>query len=180
MNNQAQSLVNNEGYLLTFTGKRFYPAHPESLDVCIEDIAHALSNVCRYNGHLMSFYSVAQHCVYISKYIEEHYNKYLAIVGLLHDASEAYLPDMPSPIKDTLPDFRKLEARLHKHIFDYFKLDWPYSKIIKEIDTTIRQDEIRDLASWGGNEKGIGISITSWSPNVAEKEFLTLYAKLHT
>lgn len=173
-------MSSEDGYILTYTGKRFYPAHPENLEVDIIDIAHALSNVCRYNGHLRKFYSVAQHSCYIARYIEENYNIHLALAALLHDASEAYLPDMPSPIKEMLPDFRKLEARLHAHIFKSFSLEWPYSKIIKEVDKTIRQDEMRDLSDWDLGGKGIEIAISSWEPWLAEKMFLDIYETYNT
>ena len=177
---QVPMLEGGDGYVLTYTGKRFYPTFPESLEVDIVDIAHALSNVCRYNGHLKSFLSVAQHSCYVARYVEENYNKHLALAALLHDASEAYLPDMPSPIKDTLPDFRKLEARLHKHIFNAFNLDWPYAKIIKEVDKVIRQDEMRDLSDWDLGGKGLEIAISSWEPWLAEKLFLERYEELNT
>lgn len=82
-------------WIETFTGKKVYPLEPCSSEYCIEDIAHALSLTCRYGGHSSDFYSVAQHCCIVSDLCPEG----LKLVGLMHDAAEAYLGDVPSPIK---------------------------------------------------------------------------------
>lgn len=80
-------------WIITYTGRQFWPLDPRPEDVCLEDIAHALSNLCRFNGHCRSFYSVAQHSVLVSE------NCVFAFRGLLHDAAEAYLGDMSRPMK---------------------------------------------------------------------------------
>src|ERR1700724_2684254 len=82
------------GWQQTFTGRRFYPLSPRVEDVCIEDIAHALSNICRYGGHCREFYSVAQHCNMVSDWMPE-----FKLEGLLHDSPEAYIGDMVRPVK---------------------------------------------------------------------------------
>lgn len=79
----------------TYTGILFDPFHPKIEDINIYDIAHALSNECRYAGHCSKFYSVAEHSVIISKLCSEEN----ALTGLLHDGSEAYVKDLPRPIK---------------------------------------------------------------------------------
>jgi uncharacterized protein len=82
-------------WIQTYTGKQFWPLSPLPEDIVIEDIAHALSMQCRFGGHVRTFYSVAQHSVHVSLLVEPQY----ALWGLLHDAAEAYLVDLPRPIK---------------------------------------------------------------------------------
>ena len=191
LNKQGPLLLSDEwrdsGYILTYTGKRYYPDRPEELDVDIMDIAHALSNVCRYNGHLNTFYSVAQHSCLVARYVMDFTQsdvlpKVLALSALLHDASEAYLPDMPSPIKEKLPDFRELEGKLHKHIFTSFSLPWPYPIAIKAVDKKIREDEMRDLSDWdlgdGGIAGGLAINVQAWEPYMAKDMFLNMYEEI--
>ena len=178
--NTIPAIEKEYGYILTYSGKRFYPDFPENLEADIIDIAHALSNVCRYNGHLKSFYSVAQHSVLVSRYVRNMWPE-LALAALLHDASEAYLPDMPSPIKANLPDFKLLENKVHEQIFKQFKLKWPYPALIKEIDKRIRVDEMKYMQEWGeeiDGKEGLGILITPWGPSIAEELFLEEYATL--
>ena len=176
-----RDILMNNNYVRTYTGRKFYPNDPESLEVDIEDIAHALSNVCRYNGHLIPFFSVAEHSVYVSLTAGK-IDQGLQLQGLLHDASEAYLPDMPTPIKDILPDFKALEKRLQQHIFKSLNIPYPLSPTIKEIDTRIRWDEIRCMQIWNPNEgqlfNGIGIMINPLSSRDAETAFMQAYYKL--
>ena len=94
---------------------------PESID--IEDIAHALSNICRFVGHLHYHYSVAEHSVHVSRLIEGSLgNKDTIMAGLLHDASEAYLGDMSTPLKTILPDYKKLENKWSDIIYAKYNL----------------------------------------------------------
>lgn len=88
----------SDDYIMTFTGKRMRPLQPDPDDIDIEDIAHALSNLCRFSGHVRRFYSVAQHSVLVSHFC----NPADALWGLLHDAPEAYLLDLPRPVKKGL------------------------------------------------------------------------------
>jgi 5'-deoxynucleotidase YfbR-like HD superfamily hydrolase len=79
----------------TYTGRQFWPFDPRPEDVCIDDIAHALSRICRFGGHVTDWYSVAQHSVLVSLLVPSD----LALRGLLHDAEEAYTGDMVRPLK---------------------------------------------------------------------------------
>jgi len=85
-------------WILTFTGKEFHPLNPSPAEVCIEDIAHALSLQCRYTGQCKRFYSVAEHSVQVAMAMPRE-NSALVLAALLHDASEAYLPDLARPVK---------------------------------------------------------------------------------
>src|SRR5688500_14252940 len=86
-------------YIRTYTGKEFYPLKPELDKIDIEDIAHALSNLCRFTGHTKQFYSVAQHSVLASEFVRVYDNPHLNLFVLLHDASEAYICDISRPLK---------------------------------------------------------------------------------
>ena len=89
----------------TFTEKKFDPLHMTTEDVSIEDIAHALSLLCRGGGHLKYFYSVGQHSINCMKEAGARgWSK-----RLLHDASEAYIADIIRPVKVHLPDYYKIE-----------------------------------------------------------------------
>lgn len=105
--------------ICTFEGRQFWPFAPRVEDVSIVDIAHALSNIPRFGGHTRRFYSVAQHSLAVSHACEQR----AAALGLLHDASEAYLLDIPSPIKQHLPDYQRAEERLQVVIHQAFGLD---------------------------------------------------------
>jgi 5'-deoxynucleotidase YfbR-like HD superfamily hydrolase len=101
-------------WIQTYSGIKMHPLSPTEEEISIEDIAHALSNLCRFTGHCNKFYSVAQHSVLVSVYSPRDY----AMWGLLHDASEAYLNDIARPIKisDEYNTYRKIEENLMKVI----------------------------------------------------------------
>lgn len=107
------------GKIRTYTGKFVDPFNLRPEDVCIEDIAHALSNQCRFAGHTNRFYSVAEHSLEVCAKLE----KPLSIYGLLHDAPEAYLIDLPTPIKDQLPEYKAAEHRAMLAVAEAFKLE---------------------------------------------------------
>lgn len=96
-------------WLQTFTGRQFWPLSPHPEDFDIEDIAHALAMKCRFNGHCISFYSVAQHSVLVAMECKRKWpdRPELPLWGLLHDLAEAYLPDIPRPLKRTIPGILK-------------------------------------------------------------------------
>ena len=103
-----------EAWTQTWTGKKFSVENLSPEMICIEDIAHSLSMQCRYNGHLSQFYSVAQHsveCVDLARARHEP-THYECLQVLLHDAAEAYIGDLPLPIKRLLPEFAALENRI--------------------------------------------------------------------
>lgn len=106
--------------LSTISGRAISPVAPQISDFVIEDIAHALSNLCRFAGHVRTFYSVAQHSVLVSHAVPHE----LALWGLLHDASEAYLVDIPTPVKATVPlgGYRTVEALMQRTIYQAFGL----------------------------------------------------------
>lgn len=108
-------------YIYTVSKKKFYPLNPNINDICITDIAHALSMLSRANGHFPCFHSVAQHSIECaSEAIARGYCSKLCLACLLHDGAEAYLSDVTTPVKDKLPDYRKYEDKLLDLIYQKY------------------------------------------------------------
>lgn len=125
----------------TFTGKYVNPLNPDPDTICIEDIAHALSQICRFGGHLPYFYSVADHSLAVSYCLPDEH----ALAGLLHDASEAYLCDIPSPVKKQIPGYAEAEDRLMKVIAEKFGFPWPVPEVVKQVDRSALEEEWHGL-----------------------------------
>ena len=107
--------------ILTYTKKRFDPLHPCIERIDIEDIAHALSMLCRANGHFKTFYSVGQHSLNCLREAQARgYSKRVQLACLLHDASEAYLADITRPVKQELPRYLEIEEPLQAVIWDKY------------------------------------------------------------
>ena len=103
---------------LTFSGHEIDPCNPETDQIFIEDIAHALSMICRAGGHFQQFYSVAQHCIACSKEAQARgLGKREQLFCLLHDASEAYIADITRPVKSQMPEYLVFENRLQNMIY---------------------------------------------------------------
>lgn len=135
----------NPGCMQTYSGKTFLPLDPRSEDVDIEDIAHSLAMQSRFTGHAKAYYSVAQHCVLASIYCESD-----PLWALLHDASEAYLGDIATPIKRCLHQVRGIEEKLHQAVAAAFGLPWPMPYAVKEVDLRMLATERRDLMAHNG------------------------------
>ena len=109
------------GCITTYSGEAFDPAQPDSKKIHIADIAHALSLLCRANGHFKRFYSVGQHCVNCALEAQARgYRPQVQLACLLHDASEAYLADITRPVKEHLAIYLELEARLQGAIYNKY------------------------------------------------------------
>ena len=168
----------NGDWMQTFTGRQFWPIDPRVEEICIEDIAHALSNQCRYAGHCRDFYSVAQHSVIVSLAC----NPTDALWGLLHDAAEAYLVDLPRPIKrfsDLGTHYQVLEKALMEVICKRFGLPLVEPASVKKADNVVLVTEMRDLmapppvkwaVSW--DNEPLPEPIYAWAPEEAKRDFL--------
>jgi len=167
----------NEPWIQTYTGKRFSPTNPIPDSIVIEDIAHALSMICRYTGHSSKFYSVAEHSVLVSYLGDPKY-------GLLHDASEAYICDIASPIKK-LPEFetyRYIERNLQKIIYNKFGLNNDMPESTKKADLLMLSTEahylMSDIKDWELDYKPLPFIPKCLSPYEAEQLFLLRYHEL--
>lgn len=132
----------------TFTGRRWTLLDPRPEDVALEDIAHALSNQCRFNGHVRCFYSVAQHAVLVSGEVYRRTRDYhLALWGLHHDDEEAYLGDMVKPLKrlEQMSAFRNIARSTQSVILEHFGLSWPEPEVVQLVDKLMLRTEQRDL-----------------------------------
>jgi len=169
-----------EPFIETYNGRRFWPLDPRVEDVSIIDIAHALSHQCRFTGHSKVYYSVAEHCVRVSYACDPED----ALWGLLHDASEAYMHDIATPIKYQ-PEFaayRKAEAKLQTVIFEAFGLHGPCPASVKQADIDLLLTEKRDLMlpseRWPFEGKPQVELIVPYSHKDAKSKFLARYMQL--
>lgn len=167
-------------WIATYTGKWIEPLDPDPGAVDIEDIAHSLSNQCRFTGHTREFYSTAQHCWYVSRLVPEE----LALWGLLHDASEAYVSDVARPVKHADAHFgevyRAVEETLLEAVATRFGLTWPEPEEIKVADKMMLRAEQRDLmANDPDPDKPIFEStVTPWLPVDAKQAYLARFYEL--
>src|SRR5579885_2530157 len=168
-------------WIQTHSGRRFNPLNPYVDAIVIQDIAHALSMQCRFSGHCKKFYSVAQHSVLVS-YICDSQD---ALWGLLHDASEAYLVDIPRPLKksgkfDAYLDF---EDTMMKAICKRFGLPEKEPPSVKKADTALLATEARDLMSplhpdWVQPVEALPFLIDPWSHDKAKDMFMKRFFEL--
>ncbi|NUH52664.1 HD family hydrolase [Citrobacter portucalensis] len=138
-------------YIQTLSGKHFNYRNATIDDIDIEDIANALSNTCRFSGHLPEFYSVAQHSVLASQIVSPEF----AFEALMHDATEAYCQDIPAPLKVLLPDYRQIETYVDGLIRFKFGIPLEHSAVVKYADLTMLATERRDLEIDDGSEWAI-------------------------
>ena len=127
--------------IMTYSKKMFDPLRPDTALIDIEDIAHALSLLCRANGHFPTFYSVCQHSINCMKEAQARgYSRRVQLGCLLHDASEAYLSDVTRPVKAELPKYKEIEAPLQDAIWNKWldaPLDGEELRQVFEIDDAV-------------------------------------------
>jgi 5'-deoxynucleotidase YfbR-like HD superfamily hydrolase len=188
-------------WMQTIGGRAFYPLDPSPEDVDIEDIAHALSMVCRFGGHCSKFYSVAEHSVRVAMAIvEAGGTRSDGFAGLMHDAAEAYIGDMVWPLKQAAESagYKRIEKRIERAIAQRFGLPEELPPIVKRFDLVLLSTEKRDLMSDGhGRRVGsarevdaakerlggwhsdafapLEVAIDPWSSGTARGYFLALF-----
>ena len=164
----------------TYTGKLIDLAHFSEDDVRLPDISHALAIINRFTGHSRCPYSVAQHSVMVSKIIEPKHARW----GLLHDASEAYLGDVATPLKNMLPEYRALEEHIQRTIARRFGLVWPMPVEVKRADVRALMAEKRDLLTvdhdWGIDVEPMAGPILPYCWQQAKQLFEERYKEIAT
>lgn len=135
----------DDTWVQTYTGKRFYPLDPRVEDVDIQDIAHALSLKCRYTGHCREFYSIAQHSVLVAEIVDKFGRRQQTLTALMHDAAEAYIADVARPVKASILQLKEIEERLEVVIAEKFGLIFPFPDAVKTADNIMLATERRDL-----------------------------------
>ena len=155
----------------TYTGQQFDPMQMQEENICIEDIAHALSLMCRGGGHIRTFYSVAQHSLNCTKEAKaQGYSKRVQLACLLHDASEAYIADIIRPVKAHLSNYLKIEDQIMACIW-------------KQFDDLLLEQELKHLMP---GEENRFIPVLASIPDLrqrnwqdVEQEFIQCFKDLH-
>ncbi len=160
----------------TVAGRYFDFMAPHRSAFGIEEIAHALANLCRFTGHTTEFYSVAQHSVIVSSIVpfED------AMHGLLHDAAEAFVGDVASPLKRLLPEYRAIEKRVEAAVLERFGLAPEFPESVKRADLILLLTEQRDLMrnndEWRQTDvQPLPHRIDPWPPEKARDAFIARY-----
>jgi 5'-deoxynucleotidase YfbR-like HD superfamily hydrolase len=174
-------------FLQTVSGRWVNPFDPDPDQIELADIARALANQCRFGGHCRTFYSVAQHCVIISELIEQEGGSTEdALTALMHDAAEAYLGDLPHPIKhrsELGTAFREAEEPLERVIRDRFSIAGS-ATAVKRIDRALLATERRAFSAerWHWPElegvEPLDLELRAWSPDEAAEAFARRFEEL--
>lgn len=174
----------DDQWISLLSGAKFNYNRPEESEVTIDDLANALSNICRYAGHLPRFYSVAQHLVNTSYIVPPEH----AFTALMHDTAEAFTNDLPTPLKWALPIFKELETKIESAMAKRFGFQYPYPPEVKEADTNmliLEKIHIKGDTSVWPRYEGIKVDhlvdrvhLESWQPRRAKREFLERYYRL--
>lgn len=174
-------------FIETVSGRRFRPLVPEVGEIVIGDIAHALSQQCRFSGHTCVPYSVAEHSVRVAELLQRWgCSRMVQLWGLLHDASEAYLVDIPSPLKNTnaFAAYREAESRLMSAVCVRFGLPVEEPRVVRFADAELLATEARDLMPYlpehwfGLTGTPLVETIKPWHATSAKREFLALFEEL--
>jgi hypothetical protein len=161
------------------SGRLFDFLDPHGSDFAIEDIAHGLAHICRYAGQCRDFFSVAEHSIMVSDTVSE-----FAYEALLHDAAEAFVGDVTRPLKQLLPEFRRIEANVQDAIMKRFGMDPGYWKSVKDADLRVLAAEQAQImapgcADWAvaAGIKPAPVLVRCLDPATAKREFLDRYER---
>lgn len=181
METTAETPVRRDEWILTHSGRHVELLNPDPEEINITDIARGLSRECRFSGQCQEFYSVAQHSVLASRIVSKEH----ALEALLHDAAEAFIKDMPSPLKKLLPEYARIEGILERVIRRKFGLPEKTSAPVRLADRILLATGKRDLMphdpwAWPILEgiDPLPDKIVPWSQDVAMKLFLYRFEEL--
>lgn len=167
------------GYIRTFKNHKFFFNDIENSVIDIEDIAHALAYQSRWTGHAKQFISIAEHSILVAQNVLLYYK----LEALLHDASEAYVVDLSRPLKEFVPDYRKIQKAVEAEVAKRFVVPYPMSDCVREADDRMLVTEWVKLFDKTDIELGIDLKpytdfdFPNWSPKEAEQAFLDNYEK---
>lgn len=159
---------------------KFWPQDVRVGDFRVESIAHALAMRARFAGHMKTWYSVAEHCVHVSRLVPPH----LAREGLLHDATEFLMGDLVRPIKeaDCMKGFRDTEGEWERVLAEQFGLVWPWPQEVKDADDAMLFCEKASLLPfsppWSWGMRPVPVLLQYWDWETAEKAFLDRAAEI--
>lgn len=175
-------------WLQTYTGKQFYPMDPDPSQIDIVDIAHHLSNLCRFTGAVSQFYSVAEHSVRVAWALRKFHRPELEMWGLLHDAPEAYLNDIAMPVKrhPALSEYRQAEDNLMSAVAYRFGLPPEHPAPVKVADQRMLMTEAKFLMGNPPDEWGVDAEpyedylfhAFGWEPQHARTVFLNTFQSI--
>lgn len=173
-------------YITTHSGVHFFPTNPKMEDFHIEDVAHALPLICRGNGHVKQFYSVGQHCIQCAKEAQARgYSGRMVLACLLHDASEAYMSDVPRPFKKYLKEYAVFEEKLLSLIYEKYlgsDLSAEEQALLKQVDDDVLAYDLYYLLGEGKEEElpKLEAPLVYEVPafETVEREYLELFRQL--
>lgn len=167
--------------ILLYSGNYFSYENPHDSRWTLEDIAHGLALTCRFGGQARRYYSVAEHSVYVSQIVPPE----LAWDGLMHDAAEAFICDMPKPLKEILPDYKRVEKHVESAIAERYGLIDPMPREIKMADIQmLRAEQVQIMRNndewhWTFDVPEPDITIAAVGPDEAKAMFLARAYELH-
>lgn len=181
----GESVNTDKAWIQLYSGGIIHLLKPQPEEIHIVDIAHALSQMCRFTGHTRTFYSVAEH-LYFASFLAEPQD---ALWGLMHDASESYCADLNRPLKHYTaigPVYREVEERIQNAICDRYGLPREMPKSVHEADIRMLYTEKEQLlprmawvTKWSVDERPANIVLPTWKPRKAEKMFLKRFKELY-
>lgn len=170
----------NQPWMQTYTRRHIVLSKIGPLDIDLRDIAHALSMQCRFNGHSKKFYSIAEHSILMHNLVRPEY----ALEALLHDAVEAYIGDIITPLKHYIPEIKTIERRIDRVIRSTFNLPSFISPEVKAADLFMLATESEYVMSgqvqdWELHVTPLArVKFNFWTPKKVERIFLRM-AKTH-
>ena len=174
-------------YITTYGGTHFTPTEPNAADIHITDIAHALSLICRGNGHVKTFFSVGQHCIHCALEAKARgYSDRVVLACLLHDAGEAYMSDVPRPLKPYISDYKVIEGKLLNTIYEKYlgsPLTTEEEALVQNIDDDMLYYDLWNLLNEPSNRPAPEMKTTfSYEVlpfEVVEQQYLDLFQQYH-
>jgi len=174
--------MNGSSWIETYTGRKVHPFDVKSREIYLLDIAVALSHLCRFTGHCQRFYSVGQHSIHVAELVYTQTSDEDTVrAALLHDASEAYLNDLSSPVKKMLPSYKDAEQRMQQCIEKKFHCSQVDHGVIKWADSVLILNEAEQLMDSQGKDWGQKVhpmvhkEIPDWAMGFVVARFLETF-----